>query len=73
MPPRRLPVPALSLPALSPPALAPMRPAVNWYIGEHVQKASVAIETQGFTFVTSGKKRDSLKGQVTTLQLLSQA
>ena len=41
-----------------------MRPAVNWYIGEHVQKASVAIETQGFTFVTSGKKRDSLKGQV---------
>jgi len=43
---------------------------VNWYIGEHVQKASVAIETQGFTFVTSGKKRDSLKGQA-TLQLFS--
>ena len=43
---------------------------VNWYIGEHVQKSSVAIETQGFTFVTSGKKRDSLKGQA-TLQLFS--
>ena len=43
---------------------------INWYIGEHVQKSSVAIETQGFTFVTSGKKRDSLKGQA-TLQLFS--
>ena len=67
MPPMRLLPPArcpLSLPALR------MRPAVNWYIGEHVQKASVAIETQGFTFVTSGKKRDSLKGQA-TLQLFS--
>ena len=27
---------------------------------EHVQKAGVAIETQGFTFVTSGKKRETL-------------
>ena len=27
---------------------------------EHVQKTGVAIETQGFTFVTSGKKRESL-------------
>lgn len=38
---------------------------INWYIGEHVQKAAVAIETQGFTFVTSGKKRDTLKGHAT--------
>ena len=43
---------------------------VNWYISEHVQRASVAIETQGFTFVTSGKKRETLKGQA-TMQLFS--
>ena len=30
------------------------------YVEEHVQKTGVAIETQGFTFVTSGKKRESL-------------
>jgi hypothetical protein len=36
---------------------------INWYIGEKIQKAAVAIETQGFTFCTSGKKRDTLKGQ----------
>ena len=30
------------------------------YIEEHVQKTGVAIETQGFTIVTSGKKRESL-------------
>ncbi len=41
---------------------------INWYIGEHVQSTAVAIETQGFTFITSGKKRDTLKGQA-TLQL----
>ena len=41
---------------------------INWYIGEHVQSTAVAIETQGFTFCTSGKKRDTLKGQA-TLQL----
>lgn len=33
---------------------------INWYVEEHVQKTGVAIETQGFTFVTSGKKRESL-------------
>ena len=33
---------------------------VNRYIEEHVQRTGVAIETQGFTFVTSGKKRESL-------------
>ena len=38
---------------------------INWYIGEHVQRTAVAIETQGFTFCTSGKKRDTLKGQAT--------
>ncbi|KAL7648332.1 UNVERIFIED_CONTAM: hypothetical protein RMT77_000238 [Armadillidium vulgare] len=38
---------------------------INWYIEEHVQKTGVAIETQGFTFVTSGKKRESLTGNAT--------
>ena len=37
----------------------------NWYIDEHVQKTGVAIETQGFTVVTSGKKRESLTGNAT--------
>ena len=27
---------------------------------EHIQRTGVAIETQGFTFITSGKKRESL-------------
>ena len=30
------------------------------YVEEHVQKTGVAIETQGFSFVTSGRKRESL-------------
>ena len=30
------------------------------YIEEHVQRTGVAIETQGFAFVTSGRKRESL-------------
>ena len=30
------------------------------YIEEHILKTGVAIETQGFTFVTSGKKRETL-------------
>ena len=30
------------------------------YIEEHIQKTGVAIETQGFTFITSGRKRESL-------------
>ena len=34
--------------------------SVTRYIEEHVQKTGVAIETQGFTFVTSGRKRESL-------------
>ena len=35
---------------------------INWYIGESVQTTGVAIETRGFTFVTSGRKRETLKG-----------
>ncbi|XP_013413994.1 uncharacterized protein LOC106176241 [Lingula anatina] len=38
---------------------------INWYVEEHVQRTGVAIETQGFTFVTSGKKRESLTGNAT--------
>ena len=38
---------------------------INWYLDEHVQKTGVAIETQGFTVVTSGKKRESLTGNAT--------
>lgn len=38
---------------------------INWYIEEHVLKTGVAIETQGFAFVTSGKKRESLTGNAT--------
>ncbi|XP_072354262.1 uncharacterized protein [Scyliorhinus torazame] len=40
---------------------------INWYIEEHIQKTGVATETQGFTFVTSGKKRESLTGSATLL------
>jgi len=35
---------------------------INWYIDEHVQKTGVAIETNKFTCITSGKKRDTLQG-----------
>merc|ERR1711976_260456 len=38
---------------------------INWYLEEHVQRTGVAIETQGFTFVTSGRKRESLTGNAT--------
>lgn len=38
---------------------------INWYLDEHIQKTGVAIETQGFTIVTSGKKRESLTGNAT--------
>eukprot|EP00042_Codosiga_hollandica_P052945 m.680595 g.680595 ORF g.680595 m.680595 type:complete len:215 (-) comp58595_c0_seq1:1547-2191(-) len=41
---------------------------INWYIDEPIQKTGVAMETSGFTFVTSGKKRDTLTGKA-TLQL----
>ena len=35
---------------------------INWYIEETIQRTGVAIETQGFTLVTSGKRRDTLTG-----------
>lgn len=38
---------------------------INWYIGEDVQTTGVAIETRGFTYVTSGRKRETLKGDAT--------
>jgi uncharacterized membrane protein YhaH (DUF805 family) len=38
---------------------------INWYIEEHILRTGVAIETQGFTFVTSGRKRESLQGNAT--------
>ncbi|XP_053550693.1 uncharacterized protein LOC128642062 [Bombina bombina] len=41
---------------------------INWYIEEHIQRTGVAIETQGFAFITSGRKRESLTGDA-TLQL----
>jgi hypothetical protein len=34
--------------------------SISRYIEEHVQRTGVAIETQGFTFVTSGRRRESL-------------
>ncbi|KAJ3209695.1 hypothetical protein HDU67_005989 [Dinochytrium kinnereticum] len=38
---------------------------INWYVEESVQKTSVAIETTGFTLITSGKRRETLRGQAT--------
>ncbi|XP_062899678.1 uncharacterized protein LOC134344201 isoform X1 [Mobula hypostoma] len=38
---------------------------INWYVEEHIQKTGVATETQGLTFITSGKKRESLTGKAT--------
>uniref|UniRef100_A0A665TWB2 Uncharacterized LOC115047801 n=1 Tax=Echeneis naucrates TaxID=173247 RepID=A0A665TWB2_ECHNA len=38
---------------------------INWYVEEHIQRTGVAIETQGFSFVTSGRKRESLTGNAT--------
>lgn len=39
------------------------------YVEEHIQRTGVAIETQGFTVVTSGKKRESLLVSFATLLL----
>jgi len=41
------------------------------YIEEHVQRTGVAIETQGFTLVTSGRKRESLMVSSWFLGLIS--
>ncbi|CAK4673752.1 unnamed protein product [Aphanomyces euteiches] len=42
---------------------------INWYIGENIQRTGVAIETQGFTFITSGTKRTlaPIKGESTLM------
>lgn len=36
---------------------------INWYVGQKIQKTGVAIETQGFTFVTAGRIRETLTGE----------
>lgn len=38
---------------------------INWYVGQKIQAESMAMETSGFTFVTSGKKRASFRGAAT--------
>ncbi|KAJ1493198.1 hypothetical protein T484DRAFT_2799097 [Baffinella frigidus] len=38
---------------------------VNWYVGEHIQSTSVAMETAGFTVVRKGKKRVEWRGKQT--------
>eukprot|EP00898_Chlorokybus_atmophyticus_P002725 jgi/Chlat1/3453/Chrsp23S03772 len=38
---------------------------INWYIGETIQRTGVAIETRGFSFITNGRKRETLKGDAT--------
>lgn len=50
-----------------PPSPPPFAAVHSWasyflrrYAEEHIQKTGVAIETQGFTFITSGRKRESL-------------
>ena len=43
---------------------------INWYVEEHIQRTGVAIETQGFTFITSGRKRESLTGRTAYVSLL---
>eukprot|EP00897_Mesotaenium_endlicherianum_P008447 jgi/Mesen1/7630/ME000004S07905 len=40
---------------------------INWYIGETIQRTGVAIETKGFSFLTSGKRRETLKGDATLM------
>ncbi len=36
---------------------------MNWYAGEELQDAGVAVETQGFTLVSHGKVRSDLSGR----------
>jgi hypothetical protein len=38
---------------------------INWYIEDNVQRTGVAIETQGVSIITSGKRRESLMGPAT--------
>jgi hypothetical protein len=37
------------------------------YIGEDIQKTGVAIETRGFSIITSGKKRETLSGDASVM------
>ena len=43
------------------------------YVEEHIQRTGVAIETQGFSFVTSGRKRESLTVSLTASMILMRA
>lgn len=40
---------------------------INWYVSEHVQGTGVAVESQGFTIITSGRRKElaPLKGRGT--------
>lgn len=38
---------------------------INWYLQEAVQATGVAIETHGFALVTSGRRRETLRGPAT--------
>lgn len=40
---------------------------LNRYVEEHIQRTGVAIETQGFSFITSGRKRESLTVSITII------
>ncbi|OHT01941.1 EH domain-containing protein 3-like protein [Tritrichomonas foetus] len=37
----------------------------NWFFGDTIQKVSAAIETSKFTFITTGRRRQSLDGAAT--------
>lgn len=38
---------------------------INWYMGADCLKTGVAIESQGFSLVTQGKRWETLKGEAT--------
>ncbi|KAH0786646.1 EH domain-containing protein 3-like protein [Histomonas meleagridis] len=38
---------------------------VNWFFGDNIQKVSAAIETSKITFITTGRKRQTLDGNTT--------
>ena len=40
---------------------------INWYCGDSVQREGVAIETRGFTLVSHGARRETLRGEATKL------
>lgn len=44
---------------------------INWYVQDSIQRVGMAMETTGVTFVTSGKKRETLTG-LATLELYPQ-